>query len=102
MEHEFLIKVHKSYRWVVAICDLELAGKVFEDGEKQLDLSGDFFAGEQVNLTQLNLDVERARDEDATFYIVGEHAITYAKGIGLIDDSGVGTINDVPYALVLL
>jgi hypothetical protein len=42
-----LVKIHKSYRPIVAVCDSELYGKKILEGEKQLDLTGQFFKGEE-------------------------------------------------------
>ena len=38
-----LIKIHRAYRDVVAICDSELIGKRFEEGKFQLEIKEDFF-----------------------------------------------------------
>ncbi len=37
------IKIHKSYRYVVAICDSNLVGKQFEQNKFQLDVKENFF-----------------------------------------------------------
>ena len=44
-----LIKIHKSYRDVVAICDSELLGEKFEEGERILEVRESFFNGEEKN-----------------------------------------------------
>ena len=46
-----IVKVHKNQegRTVAAVCDSELAGKKFEDGDKQLDLTSDFYKGEETD-----------------------------------------------------
>ena len=49
MVEDFLVKIHKSYRDVVAICDKNLFGKKIVEGERQLDLMGEFFNGEVKN-----------------------------------------------------
>jgi len=102
MGKEILVKVHKSYRWVVAICDKELLGRNLEDGERQLDLSTKFFDGEAVDSEELDEKVERGMGEDATFYIVGEKSIEFMLRKGLIERDGVKKIEGVPFALVLL
>jgi hypothetical protein len=102
MEKFFLVKVHEAYRRVVAICDKELFGNKFEDGEKQLDLTGRFFQGKESDYNDLNQIVEQSLYEDATFYIVGKKSIEHAKKIKLINESGVKFINDIPFALILL
>ena len=38
-----LVKIHKSYRNVVAVCDSDLIGKKFEEDKFQLDLKESFY-----------------------------------------------------------
>lgn len=100
------VKIHKSYRIVVAICDAELIGKRFEEnfenGVKQLDITESFFKGEQVNHEKIMHIIKTQSKEDATFNIVGEKAIKAALESGLIKEEGVLKIAKIPYALVLL
>ncbi len=102
MEKEFLFKIHKSYRWVVSICDKNLFGRKLEDEEKQLDLSGKFFDGEEVGIDELAGLIEQCMYEDSTFYIVGEKSIEFVKKINLINSGGIKYIDKVPFALILL
>ena len=96
------MKIHKSYRNVVAICDSDLIGKKFESGEKQLDLTGSFFKGDEKSFDELKEIVEDSEREDACFFIVGKESVEFAKEIGLIDDSGILEISGVPIALDLM
>ena len=41
------IKVHNSYRSVVAVADSDLLGKRFEEGIKQLDVRENFYNGKK-------------------------------------------------------
>lgn len=102
MAKDFLIKIHKSYRWVVAICDKELYGQKLEADDMQLDLSGKFFEGKEVEKTELVETIEMCTYEDATFYIIGHKSIKCAKEIGLIEKGGIKEIAGIPFALVLL
>ena len=43
---KILIKIHMSYRNVIAVCDEDLLGKKFEDEKRQLDIKEGFFKGE--------------------------------------------------------
>ena len=44
-----IVKVHSDKnRLIVAVCDNEVFGKKFYEGELQLDLSSDFFKGEEM------------------------------------------------------
>ena len=44
-----LIKVHEAYRKVVAICDAELLGKKFTEGNMQLDVNPAFYGGKKYD-----------------------------------------------------
>jgi uncharacterized protein len=99
---EYLIKIHKAYRWVVAICDKELVGKKIEEGEKQLDLTGDFFRGEEKTAEEAKEIIIDCISEDSTFNIIGEKSCKFAEQMGIIKKEGILKTNDVPYALILL
>jgi len=97
-----LVKVHKSYREVVAICDSELLGKKFEEGVKLLNVRENFYNGEELNKEETIKKIKFHAKEDATFNIVGKESIDAAIQAGIINEDSVGTIKDIPYALKLL
>jgi uncharacterized protein len=97
-----LVKIHKSYRNVVAVCDSDLLGKKFEQGKLQIDLTGQFFNGEEMAEEQVISIMEDERTEDATFNIVGEDAVSLALKVGIISEEGIIRIGTIPLALTLL
>lgn len=97
-----LINVHRSYRNVVAICDVELYGKVFEEGDFIIDLRGKFFNGKEISEDDLRTEIARLKREDVTFNIVGERSVSLAKSEGIISEEGIKKVKGVPFALVLL
>lgn len=97
-----LVKIHEAYRLVVAVCDSDLYGQKFEEGNKQIDLTGDFFKGEEKNLEQTREILEDTVKEDATFNFVGKEACALAVELELIDEEHILRIQDVPIALALL
>jgi len=97
-----LVKIHKSYRIVVAICDSELLGKRFEQGNLQLDLTTEFFKGDKMTEKQVLEIIQDLLREDASFNIVGEKAIKIALKSGIISKEGIRRIQNVPVALTLL
>ncbi|MBI5803576.1 DUF424 family protein [Candidatus Pacearchaeota archaeon] len=97
-----LIKIIKTYRNVIAICDEDLLGKRFEEGDFQLDVKESFFKGEKKEESELIKIIQRMFAEDATFNIVGEESIKIAMKIGIISEDDVQTIQGVPFALKLL
>ena len=100
------IKLHKSYRTLVAVCDSELIGKRFEEefekGIKQLDLRENFYKNEELSYREVIEFMKFQAKEDATFNIVGKDSIKAALEAGIIDKAGIGKIDGIPYALVLL
>lgn len=102
MKRDILLKVHKSYRWVVAVCDEDILGRKLVDGKRVLDLSGIFFKGEPMNSEEVRREVSHCNDEDATFNFVGEKSVGIAKELGIVDDESVIEIEGIPFALALL
>jgi hypothetical protein len=102
----FFINVMNSYRYVVAVCDKELLGKVFEQGKFQLDIKESFYKGKEgkeISSEEELLEIiKRMAGEDATFNIVGKHSVNAALKAGVIAKEGIGKIKGVPFALVLI
>lgn len=97
-----LIKIHKSYRDVVAICDKELLGKYFEEGKFQLDIKKSFFSGEEFSKEKAIELIKNFSREDATFNIVGKKSVDCAIQAGIISKESIKKIQEIPFALVLL
>ena len=101
------IKIHKSYRNVVALCDSDLLGKIFEEpiseqSIKQLDVRENFYKGDEIDAKKALEILKSQTKEDSTFNIVGSESINTALEAGIIDEKSIGKIHGVPYALVLL
>lgn len=97
-----LVKVIKSHRDIVIICDSDLIGKKFEEGTSQLDVKENFFKGEEKTKQETLEIIKKMSIEDATFNIVGRESIETALEIGIINKEGIKTIQGVPVAMVLL
>lgn len=96
------VKIHKSYRDVVGICDKELLGKKFEQENFQLDVKESFFKDKQVTPKQASQILQDMDMEDATFNIVGKKSTELALKLGIITQEGIKKIDNVPFALVLM
>jgi hypothetical protein len=96
------IKIHKSYRNVIAICDSKLLGKKFTEGIKQLDIRESFYNGKPHSYEETVVIMKVQAQEDATFNIVGPNSIKAALEAGIITQESIGYIDNTPYALVLL
>ncbi len=97
-----LIKIHKSYRLVVAVCDSDIIGKRFEQGNKLLDVRENFYNGEEFEEQKAIAMMKSYAAEDATFNIIGEKSCQAALKAGLISKEGIKKVQGVPFALVLL
>jgi uncharacterized protein len=96
------VKIHKSYREVIAICDSNLIGKTFEEEKFQLDVKESFFKGKEVDQETL-IEIMRARAmEDSTFNIIGKESIETAIKAGIITKESVKKVQDIPFSLLLL
>jgi len=97
-----LVKIHSSYRRIVAICDNELLGKKFEEGKKAIEIKESFFKGDEKTEQEILKIIEESTGEDATFNIIGKNSVDVALKSGLIQPGGIIKIQGVPVALVLL
>jgi hypothetical protein len=96
-----LVKIIKSHRDIVTICDTNLIGKKFDEGKFQLDLKENFFSGEEKTEQETTEIIKNMIREDATFNIVGKKSIKVALETGIISENCIKKIQDVPFAMVL-
>ena len=96
----FVLKLHKAKdgRVLAAVCDEELLGQKFEEGRKQLDLSGDFYKGEKKSGQEIG-DVVRNAD---FVYLAGERSVNLGIQEGIIDPGHVLKIAGVPHAQAVI
>lgn len=97
-----LVKIHSSYRNIIAICDASLIGKTFEEGNKQIVINPNFYQGEEKTEQEILELIEKGTAEDYTFNLVGAEATSLAIKCGLIQPEGITRIQGIPIALVLL
>ena len=97
------LKIHSSYRNVIAICDADLIGKKFEEGKRQLDLRENFYKSDNIlTKEQVMKIIQQQIDEDSTFNIVGQKATEAAVASGLLREKDIDKIQNIPFALTLL
>ena len=102
MMNKIFIKIHESYRKVVALCDSEVIGRVFEEGKKQLDVRENFYNGREIDSDEA---VELMKDlamEDATFNIVGKNSVDAAIKAKLIRKEDYLEVQGIPFTLILV
>lgn len=85
-------------RKIVAVCDAEHIGKVYVEGEKQLDLAAhqSFYKGEFVT-EELVLKALKGAD---SINLVGEKAVGAAAKAKLLHAGSIARIQGVPHAQV--
>ena len=91
-----IVKIHKTKdnRMMLAVCDSELIGKKIEDDKRQLDLTSEFYKGEEKT-EQETSDLMR---NSYILNIVGEKSINLALKEELISGDHVDNIKNIPYA----
>jgi len=96
------IKIHESYRVLVALADTDLIGKKFEEGIRQIEVNPSFFQGEEKDKTEIIDILKNMQKEDAIFNIVGKESVECALKAQIIKKQGIMIIDNVPVAFVLL
>ncbi len=96
------MKIHNSYRKIIAICDSDIISKTFEEGIRQIIIGENFFRGQEKSEEEVLEIMEKASAEDATFNIVGNQSVKLALKAGLIKPKGIIKIQGVSIALSLL
>jgi hypothetical protein len=88
------VKIHitRDGRTLIAACDKSLLGTVFEEGKKQLDLSGEFYKGE-IKPTKEVADLLRNAD---LMNLVGEHVIELGVQEELFSEDDVARVAGIP------
>ncbi len=94
-----IVKIHSSEgKKLVAIADSNLIGMKFEEKNRQLDLSGDFYKGEEKTQEEIENIIHGAY----MLNIIGSISIEFAIKRGWIDKGQIIKIKDIPHAQVLL
>lgn len=95
-----IVKIHKGPdgKKVVAVCDSDLVGRKFEDGDMQLDVASSFYNGEKKNEEELLRELR----QPCNVNIVGEKSIKFFVGKKLIDKKSIIKINRIPHAQCVL
>ncbi len=99
---KLFVRIHESYRKVVAVCDIELLGKRFEQDNIQIDINKDFYGGEEMTKVNVMKFLKEKSAEDACFNFVGKNAVESAVESGIVDKNCVIKIQGVPHAMTLL
>ena len=95
-----LVKIHKSHegRIILAICDSELIRKKFVEGDLQIDLTGEFYQGEEKSEDEIKIIIKDVNCINA----VGEKSIEFLKNLKLVDEDKIMMVAGVPHAEVVI
>ena len=93
------VKIHKKDgKIIAAVCDSDLVGKMFEEGDLQLDLTGDFYKGEEKDISDAG-DMIRNADH---VNLVGKESIELGIKEGVIEEGNVKIIKGIPHAQAVI
>ena len=98
-EIKLIVKIHNAqHKKLISIVDSDILGKKFEEGKKQLDLTSDFYKGEEMSESQI-------KKLAPTAYIVsitGKVSIAFAEKANIIDSSSrIITIAGIPHTQIV-
>jgi hypothetical protein len=95
-----IVKVHKTPegKKLVAVCDAEILGKKFEEGNLQLDLTSNFYKGEEKGPEEVKEILKGAYMVN----IVGEESIAFFIDLGLIEKEHILKIGGIPHAQAVI
>ncbi len=97
MEFIFAAK-NSQHGLLLVITDKDVFGKKFEEGNKQLDLTNDFYKGEEKTLEQIEVMLPTARHIHAT----GKQIIDFLIEKKLVEQENILVIAGVPHAQVVI
>ena len=83
---------------LVAVCDSELIGKTFKDGDLKIEISEKFYGTE----TFCEDDVKHALKQATIANISGKNAVKIAINLGLVDEDKVLKIGKCWHAQIVL
>ena len=83
---------------LVAVCDSDLLGRTFQEGDLHLSVSEDFFKGQPA----AEHEVKKALLGATIANLVGKRSVSCGIASGIIDEDCVITIEGVPHAQMVL
>ncbi len=83
---------------LVAVCDSELIGRTFREGELHLSVNEDFFKGSPAD----EHEVKKALEDATIANLVGEQSVACGIDSGIVDEHCVITIDGIPHAQMVL
>ncbi|MBI2143535.1 DUF424 family protein [Candidatus Woesearchaeota archaeon] len=95
----FAVAQHNSQgRLILAVCDRDVYGKKFEEGDAVLDLGSKFYAGEEKGADA----VEKLMLHAYMIHAAGKNSVGIAIRLGLAAAENVKKVNGVQHVQVLM
>ena len=82
---------------LLVVTDKDILGKVFSEGKKQLDLSKNFYQGEEQNKEEVKALVAVAQH----LHLTGKSVVALGVEMDLIDPGRILWVQGVPHAEVV-
>ena len=92
--HKMYFKLHKTpEKCFISVCDKELVGGQFEEGNLFLDIKKNFYKGslEEIEITE----------EISSILFIGKNSTTYGLKKNLIDKSSIKKVKNIPFVEVI-
>lgn len=95
-----IAKIHQNQEGqkILALCDQKLLGQKIEDSSQQLDLTTDFYKGEEKSETEIKDLIKKVY----IINLVGQESLDLIKKLNLIEEEHVIRIKNVPHAQIVL
>lgn len=94
---KYYIKIHQAQgKRVIALCDENILGMTFEDGDLRLKVSEIFYKGDLLNIEELKEFIQ----EYTSLNAIGENIINELIKLGNINANKILKVKGVPYAMV--
>ena len=95
MISKMMVKQHvtRDKRLLLAVCDSELIGKKFEDDKIQLDLSSDFYKGEEMDEEKVLKLMKCA----SMVNLVGKKSVSFGIKAGIVEKEQVIEVEGIPH-----
>ncbi len=90
--------INEKAQVLLAICDSDLIGKKFEDEKLHLDLTSNFYKGEEMSEEKILELIE----ETYIINAVGKKTIEFLKKNELVQEEHIILIDNIPHAQIAI
>ncbi len=100
MDKQILIVSKKEgpHGLLLVITDKEILGSRFEERNKQLDLSKEFYQGEEMSVDKVKELIPKGRD----LHLTGKHSVGLGVELDLVNPKSIFYVQKIPHAQVVM